>query len=87
MAIDDSSMETEQSRTSVTILTDTYRIKGTIDLLPGARMTDYMMDSKNFIAITDAEVWEMAAGGRKVLEAPFIDVSRDQIQVIAPGHH
>ena len=87
MAIDDSSLEAERSRTSVTILTNTYRIKGTIDLLPGARMTDYIMDSKSFIAVTDAEVWEMASGGRKVLEAPFINVSRDQIQVIAPGHH
>lgn len=29
-------------RTKVTILTSSYRIKGYIDLLPGARVTDYM---------------------------------------------
>ena len=74
---------TDESRTQVTILTGTYRIKGYISLVPGARVTDYMVDAKDFIAITDAEVWE--PGGRQVLTAPFINVSRDHIQIITPG--
>ena len=56
----------EQNKTKVTILTGSYRIKGYIDLVPGARVTDYMTEAKNFIAVTDAEVWE--AGERRVLE-------------------
>lgn len=79
-------MAEEENRTKVTILTGTYRIKGYIDLLPGARVTDFMAEARDFIAVTDAEVWEMVLGGRKVLDAPFINVSRDHIVIITPGH-
>ena len=72
-------------KTKVTILTATYRIKGHIDLLPGARVTDYMAEAKGFIALTDAEVWEVV--GRQVFTAPFINVNRDHIEIIAPGSH
>lgn len=74
---------THENRTQVTILTGTYRIKGYISLVPGARLTDYMVDAKDFIAVTDAEVWE--PGGRQVLTAPFLNVSRDHIQIVTPG--
>jgi hypothetical protein len=76
-------MAEDAGRTKVTILTGTYRIKGYIDLLPGARMTDYMTDAKSFIAVTDAEIWEVA--GRQVLTAPFVDVNRDHIEIISPS--
>ena len=75
----------EESRTKVTIFTASYRIKGYIDLLPGSRVTDYMTGAKEFIAVTDAEVWELEVGGRQLMAAPFLNVSRDHIQVIAPG--
>ncbi len=75
----------DPNRTKVTIFTSSYRIKGYIDLLPGARVTDYMTGSKEFIAITDAEVFELEIGGRQLMSAPFINVSREHIQVIAPG--
>ena len=77
-------MTTEETRTKVTILTGSYRIKGYIDLLPGARLTDFIVEAKNFVAVTDAEIWELHLGGRQVLAAPFIDVSRDHIQIITP---
>lgn len=78
-------MADDDSKTKVTILTANYRIKGNIDLLPGARVTDYLIEAKEFIALTDAEVWEVA--GRQVFTAPFLNVSRDHIQVIVPGSH
>jgi hypothetical protein len=78
-------MATDEGKTKVTILTGTYRIKGHIDLLPGARVTDYMSEAKGFIAVTDAEVWEV--GGRQVFTAPFINVNRNHIEIIAPGAH
>ena len=78
-------MPMEESRTKVTILTGSYRIKGFIDLLPGSRLTDYIVDAKSFVAVTDAEVWELHLGGRQVLAAAFIDVSRDHIQIVMPG--
>ena len=78
-------MAVDQNKTRVTILTGTYRIKGNIDLLPGARVTDYMAEAKGFIAVTDAEVWEVI--GRQVFTAPFLNVNRDHIQIITPGAH
>ncbi|OGA10736.1 MAG: hypothetical protein A3D95_08985 [Betaproteobacteria bacterium RIFCSPHIGHO2_12_FULL_69_13] len=76
----------DETRTKVTILTSSYRIKGYIDLLPGARITDYMTEAKSFIAVTQAQVWELQVGGRPVATAPFIDVSCAHIEVIFPGH-
>ena len=78
-------MPTEETRTKVTIFTGSYRIKGYIDLIPGARVTDYMAEAKTFIAVTGAEVWELEVGGRQLISAPFLDVSRDHVQVIVPG--
>lgn len=73
-----------ENKTRVTILTGTYRVKGYISLVAGARLTDYMVDAKDFIAVTDAEVWEI--GERKVANAPFLNVSREHIQIVIPGH-
>jgi len=78
-------MPADGTRTKITIFTGSYRIKGYIDLIPGARVTDYMTEAKPFIAVTDAEVWELEVGGRQLLSAPFLNVSREHIQVIAPG--
>jgi hypothetical protein len=75
-------MTAHQNKTKVTILTDAYRIRGYIDLLPGARMTDFMFESREFVAVVDAEVYEIEIGGRQVLAAPFIDVNRSHIQII-----
>ena len=76
-------MEGEENRTKITILTRSFRIKGYIHITPSARVTDFMVESKNFIAVTEAEVWELL-GGRQVLHAPFINVSRDHIEVVKP---
>ncbi len=78
-------MADDDNKTKVTILTGNYRIKGNIDLLPGARVTDYMSEAKEFIAVTDAEVWEVV--GRQVFTAPFVSVNKDHIQIISPGSH
>jgi hypothetical protein len=74
-------MGARENQTKVVILTASYRIKGYIDVLPGARVTDYMLGAKGFIAVTEAEVWSVGGGGL-VLSASFIDIARDQIQVI-----
>jgi hypothetical protein len=72
-----------ENRTKVTLLTSTYRINGYIELVPGARVTDYINDAKIFIAITDAEV--RGSEGRMVLQVPFLNLSRDQIVIVTPG--
>jgi hypothetical protein len=73
---------TEEAKTKVIILTRSYRIKGHIHLQPGARVTDYMIDSKDFMALTDVEIWDR--DGRLVMNAPFVNVSRNQVEIITP---
>lgn len=66
----------------VTILTGTYRVKGFIELVSGARVTDYLVEAKDFIAVTDAEVRDL--NDRHIFNTPFLNVSREHIQVVAP---
>jgi len=77
-------MVAEANKIKVTILTGSYRIKGYIELMPGARVTDFMVEAKDFIALTDAEVWE--TGDRRLMSVPFLNVHRDHIQIVTPGH-
>jgi len=77
-------MPVDQSRTKVTIFTGAYRVRGYIDLIPGARVTDFMTEAKPFIAVTDAEVYELEVGGRHLISAPFINLSRDHVQIVVP---
>ena len=59
-----------------------FTINGGVTGLP---LADFMAEAREFIAVTDAEVWELVPGGRMVLSAPFINVSRDHIEIITPG--
>ncbi len=56
-------MGTNENMTKVTLLTSSYRINGYIDLLPGARVTDYMQEAKEFVAVKDAEVYQAEVAG------------------------
>ena len=43
-------------KTEVVMCTSEYRIRGKISLVPGARLTDFIVDANQFIAVTDVEV-------------------------------
>ena len=75
-------MAADEGKTKVTILTGAYRITGYIELMPGARVTDYLIESNDFIALTDAQVWE--SGAHPILSVPFLNVSRSHIQIVLP---
>ncbi len=64
------------------ILTGHYRIVGNIDLLPGARVTDYLSETRDFFAVTDAEVWDL--NGRKISSGAFMNINRNRIEVMMP---
>lgn len=70
------------NRVRVVMLAGSFRIKGEVELVPGARITDYMIESKPFIAVTNAEVWDLE--GRRIMVVPFLNVSRDHVVVVAP---
>jgi hypothetical protein len=50
--------------------------------VPGARVTDYLVEAKNFIAVTDAEVRDL--NDRHIMNTPFLNVSLECIQIVAP---
>ena len=75
-------MENSEHKTKVTILTGTYRVKGSIELVSGARVTDYLVEAKEFIAVTDAEVRDL--NDRHIFTTPFLNVSLEHIQIVAP---
>jgi len=78
--------ETDQDivdKTEVIICTKDFRIYGKIALVPGARLTDYIVEANQFIAVTDVEV--RTARGELVLHTPFLDINRDHIVIILPS--
>ena len=76
-------MNAPTETTRVVMLTRSYHIKGCLDLPPGARVTDFLIAAKGFIAVTDAEVWTL--DGTMLFKAAFIDVHRDHIEIITPA--
>jgi hypothetical protein len=75
-------MMSEEARTKIVLLTGHYRIVGYIGLLPGARVTDFLSESREFIAVTDAEVWDLS--GRRLFSSGFMDINRNKIELIMP---
>ncbi|MFC1578017.1 hypothetical protein ACFL36_03290 [Thermodesulfobacteriota bacterium] len=76
-------MNEHEDKMKVTILTGNYRITGVIELFQGARLTDYLAETKSFIAVTNAEVLDNQ--NQKVLTSPFLNIQRDNIEIILPA--
>lgn len=75
-------MDDSEDKTRVVILTAHYQVKGQVSLYKGARLTDFLIDSRPFIAVTGAEVVD--GNGRSLLTVPFLNFYRDSIEIIAP---
>lgn len=73
-------MEIEKMR--VIILTGHYRITGCLSMPPGVRVTDYICEPREFIAVTEAEVWDHDQ--RKVAVSQFLNVNREHIEMVLP---
>lgn len=72
----------DEDTTKVVLLTGNYRVTGSIELLPGARVTDFLDEAKDFIALTEVEVWDL--NGRLLLSSGFMNINRDKIELIMP---
>ncbi len=70
-------------KTQVIILTKDFRIEGEIDLLPGARLTDFMNETNNFMAVTSAMIADH--DGKEVLKGEFVNVLVRNIEIILPA--
>lgn len=74
----------DTAKTRVLILTDLYRIKCSLNIMPGVRLTDYIRSESNFIAVTSAEVYSIE-GNKLILAADFMDLNKNSIQIITPS--
>lgn len=68
----------------VVILTHNYRVVGKVYVKKGTRLTDVVCEARQFIAVASAQVWERQTGNN-LLQAGFINVSRDEIEIILPA--
>lgn len=68
----------------VVILTHNYRVVGKVYVKKGTRLTDMVCDARQFIAVAAAQVWERQSGNN-LLQAGFINVSRDEVEIILPA--
>lgn len=69
--------------TEVVIYTQHFRITGTIALVSGARLTDYVRESNHFIAVSAAVVCDRH--GAEQFRTKFLDVGKDHIEIILPA--
>ena len=70
-------------KTEVIILTKDFRIEGEIDLVPGARLTDFMNQTTKFMVVTNAVV--TTHSNTEILKSDFINVLVNNIEVILPA--
>lgn len=72
-----------EDRYKVVIITSTCRIEGEIALYHGVRLTDYLVETNSFMAVTAASITDRKTG--HVENQDFINVRRDAIETVFPG--
>jgi Family of unknown function (DUF6812) len=70
-------------KTKVIILTKDFRVEGEIDLIQGARITDFMNSAHRFMVVTNAVVADH--DGKELVRGEFIDVQVENIEIILPA--
>jgi Family of unknown function (DUF6812) len=70
-------------KTKVIILTKDFRIEGEIDLVPGARLTDFMNQTTKFMVVTNAVV--NTHSNTEIFQSNFINVLVNNIEIILPA--
>lgn len=68
--------------TEVMVFTPNHRITGRIALVPGARLTDFVRESSEYIAMVNVQVCTLE--GAEVFSTPFLDLGKQHIELILP---
>jgi len=76
-------MSDSQEMTEVIIYTDNFRITGSIALVAGARLTDYIREPGHFFAVANTVVADLH--GMELFRSSFLDVNKDHIEIILPA--
>ncbi len=77
-------MDDDAGKQRVIIFTRQFEIKGDLNIYQGVRLTDYMNESKSFISVTDVEVKRNS--GEVLLKAAFLNIRRDDVEMIVPAN-
>lgn len=77
-------MYTSKDKVRCVVVTGSWRVEADLYVLEGSRLTDALNSkAKDFIAATDAKVFDVATG--QELYAPkYLAINRDSISVIFP---
>lgn len=75
-------MNDDVGKQKVVIFTHHYEITGNLNIYQGVRLTDYMNESNAFISVTDVEVKRQS--GESLMKAAFLNVRKDDIEMIVP---
>jgi hypothetical protein len=75
-------MSDDPGKKRVMIFTRNFEIKGDLHIYDGVRLTDYINESRAFIAVTDAEV--KRRGEQAPVKTSFLNVSKNDIEIIFP---
>ncbi len=75
-------MSDDPGKMRVMIFTRNFEIKGDLHIYDGVRLTDYINESRSFIAVTDAAVKQR--GEESSVKTSFLNVSKDDIEIIFP---
>ena len=67
----------------VKIWTDSFIITGEIDTLRDERLTDYIRENKDFIAVTQVKVSDKSE--KDLFRTHFLNVSTRHIEIILPA--
>ncbi len=77
-------MDDGSEKQRVLIFTRQFEITGNLHILYGVRLTDYMNESKEFIALTDVEV--KRPDSEAVVSSSFLNINKADIEIIMPAH-
>ena len=75
-------MNEPEGKAKVIIYTNHFQIRGDIFLYEGSRLTDYMLEAKSFVAISNAEIMDHHSNA--IFTTSFLNVNRNHIEIILP---
>lgn len=77
-------MYTSKDKVRCVMVVGQWRVEADLHVLSGSRLTDALNSkAKDFIAVTDAKVFEMVSG-QQIFAPEYLAVNRDTISVIFP---
>ncbi len=77
-------MYTSKDKVRCVVVASGWRIEGDVHVLSGSRLTDSLNSgSKDFIAVTDARVFDLS-GGEPAFTPTYLAVNRRSISLIFP---